>query len=56
MERICNVAKNHREAGEWDIKQNLRLTPNERMKIARILRERVFGKNTKDVREWNKIN
>jgi len=55
MERVIHIAKNHEDADKWDIEQHIRMTPNERMRIARILRERVYGKNTKDVRECAKI-
>jgi len=54
LKRIIHIATNHEEADEWDIKQHIRMTPDERMRIARILRERVYGKNTKDVRECTK--
>jgi hypothetical protein len=54
MKRICNIAKNHKDADEWDIRQHVAMSPNERMKIARILRERVYGKKTMDVREWQR--
>ena len=51
MERICKISKDFKDADRWDIEQQIRLLPNERLRIARILRERVYGKNTKDVRE-----
>lgn len=50
MKRICHISKNHREAEEWDILQHISLTPEERLKIAAELRERVYGKKP-DVRE-----
>lgn len=55
MERVVHIAKGHKEADQWDIEQHIRMTPDERMRIARILRERVYGKNTKDVRECMKV-
>ena len=54
MERVINIAKSHEEADQWDIEQHIRMTPDERLRIARILRERVYGKNSKDVRECAK--
>lgn len=56
MERVVNIAKNHEEAERWDINQQISLTPTERQKIAKLLRERVFGKNAKDVKEVHKKN
>ena len=56
MERIVNIAKNKKEAEEWDIQQQISMTPRERQEAARILKERVFGTNVPDVREaeWQK--
>ena len=51
MERIVNIAKNKKEAEEWDIQQQISMTPRERQEAARILKERVFGTNVPDVRE-----
>ncbi len=51
MERIVNIAKNKKEAEEWDILQQISMTPRERQEAARILKERVFGTNVPDVRE-----
>lgn len=56
MERVVNIAKNHEEAEKWDIKQQISLAPSERQKIAKILKERVYGKNCKDVKEVHKRN
>ncbi len=54
MERVVHKAKNHTEADEWDIQQSISLTPAERQRIARKLKERVYGKNTPDVREYHR--
>ncbi len=54
MDRIVNKAKNYEEALEWDILQQVNMTPQERMEIARILKEKVYGNNAKDVREWHR--
>jgi predicted Fe-S protein YdhL (DUF1289 family) len=55
MERVCNKAKNYKEAEAWDIDQYLRMTPEERQDVAKNLRERVYGKKTVDVREVNRV-
>ena len=49
-ERIVNIAHSYQEADRYDIEQQIQLTYAERMKAARILKERVYGKQTKDVR------
>ena len=56
MQRIVNIAKNLKEADEWDILQQINMTSSERRKVAKELRIRFFGKNTKDVREVYKKN
>lgn len=50
MERIVHKARDFREAAEWDVAQQVRMTPRERWQAARRLKERVYGRNTKDVR------
>jgi len=51
MERIVNIAKNYSEAEDWDIAQQLAMTPEERQAVARELRIRYYGETCKDVRE-----
>jgi hypothetical protein len=55
MERVVNISKNAKEAEEWDIKQQLSMTPAERQEAARILKERVYGKNCPDVKEAERM-
>ena len=50
MKRVFNKTKDFKEAEEWDIVQNVRLTPEERQKAAAELRQRVFGKNMPAIR------
>ena len=52
MERIVNIAKSFEEAEQWDIEQNLAMTPDERLDAAKELKERVYGKNPPDVRDF----
>ncbi|UCH96627.1 MAG: hypothetical protein JSV88_07195 [Candidatus Aminicenantes bacterium] len=51
MERIVHIAKSFEEAEQWDIEQNLAMTPDDRLEAAKELKERVYGKNPPDVRE-----
>ncbi len=51
MERIVHKSKSFNQAEEWDIFQHIRLTPEERQKVAAELRKRVYGEKTVDVRE-----
>lgn len=56
MKRIVNKAKNFIEAEDWDIKQNIRISSKERQNIARRLKERVYGKDVLDVRDYYGLN
>ena len=51
MKRVFNKAKSKQEADEWDIIQNISMTPDERFDVVDELRKRVYGKNRPDVRE-----
>ena len=50
-----HIAKNHQEADEWDIQQNLNMSPQERLRAARILQLQYFGKNSPDVKKSQTI-
>jgi hypothetical protein len=54
MERIAHKSGSFKEGADWDIEQHVSMTPNQRLRAAKILRERVYGKNVKDVREWHR--
>lgn len=54
MKRVFNRAKNHKEAEEWDIQQQLSMTPDERKKVAHELKKRFYGENPPDVRSVKK--
>ncbi|MBN2318444.1 MAG: hypothetical protein JXR49_05175 [Acidobacteria bacterium] len=56
MKRIFHKARNFQEAEEWDMLQVLRMKPEERQRIAKILRIRFYGANAPDVREAHKKN
>ncbi len=51
MERVVNKAKSFKEAEEWDIIQQISLTPEESQKIACELKIKAYGTNTKDLRK-----
>ena len=51
IERIFHKAKNYKEAEDWDIQQQIKMSHEERQMASRVLRERVYGKDTLDVRE-----
>ena len=51
MERVVHKASNHDEAHAWDVEQNVGMTPEERLRAARVLKDRAYPQDSKDVRE-----
>ena len=51
MERVVYRASSHDEARAWDIEQHVGMTPEERLHAARVLKDRAYPKDSKDVRE-----
>lgn len=49
--RVANVSHGFRQAREWEILQELSMTPAQRQRAARAMKERYYGKNAPDVRE-----
>lgn len=47
---VIHVAKGFHEAREWEIFQELSMTPAQRQRAAKTLKERYYGKNSPDVR------
>jgi len=54
MKRVYHKAKDFKDAEEWDILQQMRMTSEERQDVAKALRERVYGQKTIDVKESKK--
>ncbi|MHC1738548.1 MAG: hypothetical protein AB9882_11120 [Ignavibacteriaceae bacterium] len=51
MKRIVKISKTFKEADDWDVSQHIQLKPEERQKIAKMLKIKFYGKKNKDVRE-----
>lgn len=51
MEREANKAHSFAEAEQWNLRQQWAMTPDERLEIAKTLRDRVYGSDAPDVRE-----
>jgi hypothetical protein len=49
-DRSFNKAMSFSAAKQWDILQQISLTPEQRQRAARELKERVFGKHAPDIR------
>jgi hypothetical protein len=56
MERTVHKARGFRAAEEWDIAQQIRMTPRERWSVARRLKDRAYGRTAKDVRACHRTN
>jgi len=50
MQRVVNIAKNHDEASQRNIKQATEMSHEERQEIALALKKRVYGAQCIDVR------
>jgi hypothetical protein len=51
MERVAHKAHSFAEAEQWNLQQMWSMTPDERIEVAAVLRERVWGTDAPDVRE-----
>lgn len=54
MKRVVHIARNHQEAHRWDIEQHVSMTPQERLQVARTLKDRAYPSDAKDVRECHR--
>lgn len=50
MERVVHKAASHEEADRWDVEQQLSMSPEQRLRAARALKERCFPSDAQDVR------
>lgn len=51
MERVAFKTNSFAEADRWDREQSWALSSDERLRILRLLQERVYGRGAPDVRE-----
>lgn len=51
MDRTAHKSHDFKAATEWDIHQHLSLSPQERLRAARTLKERAFSPDAPNVRE-----
>ena len=56
MIKKVHISRSHKEAEEYDIKQHIEMTPDERLAAAKKLKEKVCGKSPPDIREVYKKN
>lgn len=50
MERVVHKAEGHVDAARWDIEQHVAMSPEERLRVARVLKDRAYPRDAKDVR------
>lgn len=55
MERVAHKARQFAEADEWDIRQQVSMTPRERMQAARELKSRLHPKPSPDIRQCRQV-
>jgi len=51
IEPVVHKAQSFADADDWDVLQNIRMTPEERRRAARELRRRAYGNDCPDVRD-----
>ena len=51
LPRVVNKARSFAEADEWDVMQHIRMTPDERRRVAKELKRRFYGDDPPDVRD-----
>ena len=51
MKRVVHKSRSFKEAEQWDIHQQKTMTPEQRQRIAREIKERVYGVDCPDVRQ-----
>jgi hypothetical protein len=49
-QRVVHVSRGFGQAREWEILQEISMTPAQRQRAAKALKERFYGKNPPDVR------
>lgn len=49
LERVFHKSRSFEEAEEWDVEQQLTMTPEQRQAAARELKRRFYGDNRPDV-------
>lgn len=51
MERIGHRARSFKEAESWELQQYAQMSPDERRRVAKVLRDRYYGRDCPDVRD-----
>jgi hypothetical protein len=54
VERIVHKSQSFAEADAWDASQQRAMSPNERMRAAKQIRDRVLPGPNPDIREWHR--
>jgi hypothetical protein len=54
VERVVHKASSFVEAEAWDVVQHREMTPAERMRAGKEIRDRVFPGKNPDIKEWHR--
>ena len=55
MERIVHISRNFKEAEEWDIQQNLAMSPEERLDILQRLRDEYYTFKNENRKRFQRV-
>lgn len=55
MEKMVHISKSFEEAEEWDLEQELSLTPQERLDILQQLREEYYTFKNENRKEFQRV-
>ena len=54
MERIVHKAKSFAEADAWEAAQQRAMSPDERLRAAKEIKDRLFPGKNPDIKEWHR--
>lgn len=55
MERIVHISRSFEEAEEWDIRQNLAMTPEERLDLLQRLRDEYYTFKNENRKRFQRV-
>lgn len=55
MERVTHKSRQFAEADDWDVRQQISMTPRERMRAASELKDRLYPKQAPDIRQCRQV-
>jgi hypothetical protein len=56
IKRVVHISHSFAEAEQWEIQQELSMTPQQRLSAAKKMQQWTYGKKQKDIRDWHRGN